>query len=130
MRRRLVLLLFSFLAVSIPPAVAGAQQIKKGELTGKVETAFSYSTEFGVPKLLLQVPPKLSFVLTQVCRSHDDNSLSIGDGAPGTVIIVLEPGAFCTTFAPGLAIEPGSALYHTLGLMGNGHLYVTGVLTK
>jgi len=126
MLRRLLLCVAVVLVVTVP---AGAQKIRKGELTGEVKTAFSTSTETGVPKVLVEIPKGQWFVLTQACRAGADSELALEEGG-AFEFIALDPVDLCTTFTPGLAIPTEKTLVQILQVGGTGRMYVTGVLTK
>jgi len=131
-------LLVLFAAVLVA-ALASAQTVKKGTLSGTVVSATATNPSGGSVVNLLTTPASGSFLITQVCfrgtnGSNNGDNLYIEGSSIGRVANAYESGAdaSCSTWNPGFALPPGETL--SCGQEGAsadpGYCTLTGIQSK
>ena len=106
-----------------------AQTVKKGEngLQGIIVSAGVTVPANGSVTVYTAPAAGLGFfVLTQVCRPHDD--VDVRGSAFGP--IAVDGDADCTVFEPGIAIPPGDDTICTNRASGSRGCTITGILTR
>jgi hypothetical protein len=110
-------------AMTLGAGVAGAQQIKNGDLTGTVMSGHALVDGNGQANVL-QTPTKGQFIMTQFCKEANSTQLQ------GSTVGVITTDNDCTTFFPGVAI-PANEILFCRNLDGQSRsCSVTGVLSK
>ncbi len=110
-------------AMALAAGVAGAQQIKGGDLTGTVMSGHAL-VEGNGQGTVMQTPTKGQFIMTQFCK--EDNSTQL----QGSTLGVITTDNDCTTFFPGVAIPANEILFCRNFDGQSRSCSVTGVLSK
>ncbi len=113
-------------ALALTASSVDAQIMKKGVLTGRILSA-ARTIPAGQPSSLFSTPSLGDgvFIVTQFCQSSPDVVFSSDNVDP--VPTYPGPNGGCTTFTPGIALQPGVAILCTNNSVTEQSCAVTGI---
>lgn len=127
LRARLAALLALALAPAPLAAPAGAQQLKKGQVSGTI-LSFSATGPPAAFTSIATLPATGRFVLMQICAN--DGPATVAGDTVGTIYVSNGNGDGCTRFHPGIALPPGEDMGFTNGAAVGVTVVLNGVLSK
>ena len=113
-----------------------AQRVKNGGPSGTVVSARAEVVSSGAGAVVLTTPATGFFILTQACLDRGDASgaTELSCTSKGRIVRLETGDVSCTTFTPGIALDPGDSLVcRNAGFLGGptrAACLVTGVVSS